>query len=361
MKPTRPSLFRARRLTVRLLTGMALLTAGAFCGTVEAQQRHALVVHLPSTPVETAQQQALAINQLAAYLDDRLPELGLESKIFRRAMDASDYVVSEADDALILCDAAFLLDSVDSEEYLPLARFQSSDRSTYRRLLVVRQDANFEHLSDLKDKRLTAVELSADDLGSHLQRRIFDDLIDPQAWFGEIRTVSDDFSATAEVLYGQSEAAIVAEFNPLLQNHLEKGDLAVLFESSELPLPVVAMHRHRLSDGEIQSLRRVLAAMADDEAGRQVLARLGWSRLSPLDADQLADLDRAPQQPGKRLQMVTPSSLPPSSPPPALPQAGTLPFLLQVELPDMALEPASLAPTDATPSDSTPPGTPPNP
>lgn len=321
-----------------------LLICTAFCMASQVSaQRHALVVHLPSSAVETVNQQALAINDLAHYLGERLPELGLESKIFRRAADASSYVSEPGDHSLILCDAAFLGDLAGGEAYQPLAGFQSAGKGTYRRLVVARRDAGFERLSDLRGRRLSTVEVTSGDPNDYLQQRIFAGLLDPSEWFADLRLVSDDFSATAEVLYGQSDAALVAEFNPLLKQHLE-GDLIVLYESAALPLPILAMRRESFSDDERQHLRATLASMNEDPAGLEVLSKFGWDSLSPLNREQLGNLQRGTRQESKKLRILAPETTPETVELPTAPIEGMVPFLLQIELPDLELEPTELAP-----------------
>ncbi len=113
-----------------------LLTLLLALGAATASRGEVLLIHLPSAPVEAANRQAEAITALAEHLAARLPDRGLETKIFRRWRDARDFLSEQAEDVtLMLSDASSNLGL--SHGLTPAYRFTLGGRPTYRRLLVV--------------------------------------------------------------------------------------------------------------------------------------------------------------------------------------------------------------------------------
>ncbi len=308
---------------------MALLLV-AFATTAAGET---LLVHLPSAPVEAANRQAEAITTLTEYLAARFPGRDLEAKIFRRWGDAQDYLSEHsAEVTLMLTDASSTLDR--SHGLTPAYRFERAGLSTYRRLLVVRTDRpELEKMVDLKGKTLALVETAgAADL-AFLKNDVFEDGLDPAEWFS-IVPEADDFTATASVLYAQTDAALVAEYNPLLASHLGQ-DLRTVFESPALSLPVLSVREPAFEPADRETLDRALEGLADDTLGRRVLADLGIQGLRPVAGDALA------QESVRRAKTLTIASAAGVTVPldaPTLPAPELLSFAVAVELPEIPLE-----------------------
>ena len=304
------------------------LTAGAWTASGET-----FLVHLPSAPVEAANRQAEAITALAEYLAARLPGRGLEPKIFRHWHDAQDHLGEHsADVTLMLSDASSTLDR--SHGLTPVYRFERGGSSTYRRLLVVRADRpELEKMVDLRGKTLALVETSgAADL-AFLKNDVFEDGLDPAEWFTSIAREVDDFTATASVLYAQTDAALVAEYNPLLASHLGK-ELRAVFESPELSLPVLSVRESAFEPADREALDRALEELAGDALGRQVLAGLGIQGLRPVAG---ADLAQASVRRAKTLAIASAAGVTVPLEAPPLPSPELLSFAVAVELPEVPL------------------------
>ncbi len=319
-----------RTLTALFAATVAVAVAAGAQGQ-EATPR-TLLVHLPSAPVTAAGDQAAAIDALVEYLEAQLPGVGLEPKIFRRWRDARDYLDEHAGDvALMLSDASFAADDL---ELTPAFRLVRGDRSTYRRLLVVRADRpELDKLVDLRGKTLALVETAgAGADAAFVKARVFDGALDPADWFA-LQLEADDFTATASVLYGQTDAALVADFNPLLAKNLGQ-ELRAVYESPELSLPVLSVHDGAFTTAERETLGRALEGLTGDPVGRRVLDGLGIEGMGPVTGAALA---RESGRPSKTLRLASPGATPVPLPKPALPAAEELSFAVAVELPEIPL------------------------
>ncbi len=309
--------------------------------TVSGQQT--LLVHLPSAPVESAGRQAEAITALSDYLSRALPDLGLETKIFRRLEDAMAYLADHGDSvALTLSDAALVSDFPAASGLEPYRRFTRQGQPTYRRLIVVRADREeLQKLVDLRGRTLAVVETSAASGAAFLRHRVFENELDPPAWFSEVVPVVDDFAATASVLYQQTDAALVAEYNPLLSQHLG-GELKALYESPRLSLPVLSL-RSAIFGADLRSvLDRVLGGIAEDPQAAPALAELGIDGFD-LVTDRSALLGDVASAPSKAFEIAVPAAGTMTlAPPPAI-APGQLPWTLAVELPEFEIDPAAVS------------------
>ena len=311
----------------------ALLAALLLAVSAATARGEILLVHLPSAPVEAAARQAGAITALAEYLAAQLPDRDLELEIFRRWGDAQTFLGERsADVTLMLSDASSTLDR--SHGLTPAYRFARDGRPTYRRLLVVRADRpELEKLVDLRGKTLALVETAgAADL-AFLKSDVFEDGLEPGEWFTDIKAEVDDFAATASVLYGQADAALVAEYNPLLAEHLGQ-DLRTVFESRELSLPVLSVRDSAFDAAARDALGRALEELAADDSGRRVLAGLGIEGLRPVAGATLAQesVRRA-----KTLAIASAAGVAVTLEPPTLPAPEALSYAVAVELPEIPL------------------------
>ncbi len=310
---------------------------------VSAQQ--VLLVHLPGAPVEAANRIAVAANTLADYLSQEVPELALEAQLFRRFADAEAFLQGAAGERVVavLVEASFLLDAGAGTAFEATHRFRREGLGTYRRLVVVKADtADAERLVDLKGRSLSVVETTGASLEAFLERAVFEGEVAPAGWFGSIERVADDFSATAEVLYGQSDAALVGEHNPLLADHLG-ADLRSVYTSPPLSLPVVALRRGALGDAARAAWDAALGGIGGSAAGRPVLAELRFDGFEAIAGESVASLTTS-RVAAKEPEIVLPGA---GAFEPALPaplDASQLPFDLEIELPDVPLPEAESSP-----------------
>lgn len=325
----------------------ALVVLGMWCGAVAPSRASVAVVHLPATPAATVNQQAAAITALVAHLERAVDGLGLRIEIFRHASDAQQFLEQNGDDVVLLfSDAAFLLDTGSQWGLEPWVRFVG-DGSEYRRLLVAPKDRGYTGLGDLQQARLVVVELAPQSTLSHLQHVIFEGQLDPMEWFGEIVPVSDDFTAATEVLYGQADAALLAEFNALLGQHLESS-LTVLYESPQLSMPIASLRTSALSEDQLSALAAAFEGLASSDENS--LGNLGWQGVERLSTTEASTLVRLPERRSKAFELATPGGavaldggdLGDGE---AAPPVASLPLLLTVELPELPLDPEAITPS----------------
>lgn len=309
-------------------------------GRVAAQP--ILVAHLPSTPIEAASRHVAAITALADYLAAQAEDLRLETKVFRRAQDARDFLADHGERvALLLADTSLLIDLPAVDGWEGVARFSRAGSATYRRLLVVqagRQDLGT--LTDLRGGSLSVVETSGGGQLDFVKRSIFAAALDPASWFGTIDSAVDDFLAMVSVLYGETDAALVSEHNPLLKARLDE-DLRVLYTSPPLSLPVLCRRRGQLSSSQDAALVTALRAISGTPNGREVLAALGFDgfemlRLAPV-RESLAALEPDSNPPRKALEIALPRAGAVTVEAPTTPLGEHLQLILSIELPEIPL------------------------
>lgn len=318
-----------RRIAVLVVFGGLPAAAAALA----QQPVQTMLVHLPSAPVESATRQAEAVTALAKELSRALPGPPLELKIFRRLADAQSFLAENGDTvALALCDAALAADLPAGLD--PSHRFVHRGRPTYRRLAVVRDERReLQKLEDLRGRSLAVVETAGSGEHDFLAWQVFAGALDPKDWFGSLEPAADDFAATASALYGQTDAALVAEYNPLLIKNLD-GELRVIYRSPPLSLPVLAVRAAAFDDARRAALDEALRALAGSSA---LIAALGLDGFEAVagrgELFAVSDLVR------KRPELAAPQAgaVPVEVPP--LPAATDLPFVLAIELPDVEIDP----------------------
>lgn len=321
-------------VALALVTALAL--AGALAPDRPADAQSSFVVHLPSAPVEAAGRLAEAATALNDYLTARVPGLQLELHLFRRWSDANDYLEAQGDHvAMVLTEASFLLDH--SSRLVATHRFRRLGQTTYRRVLVVRQDAEgVDKLVDLKGRSLAVVETSGSTGEVFLERVIFENEVSPRSWFSRVDSMIDDFLAVNAVLYSQADSALVAETNPLLISQLG-SELRVVYTSPPLTLPVLAIREALFAEDQRRALERALSQLESDTQGRKVLAELKLDGIDALKGTVAQTAVALPAPRGKSLEVALPSGVDLALELPALPSADQLPFTVAVELPNIPL------------------------
>ncbi|RMH23231.1 MAG: hypothetical protein D6696_01215 [Acidobacteria bacterium] len=314
----------------RLLAAVA--AAVSLAAPAPAVEPLVLLVHLPGARFEAASRLVEAVTNVSDHLAQEVPGLMLEPEVFRRLSDAQLFLASHPERvALVLCDPAFLLDLPPAVELRPSYRLTRAGRGTYRRLVVVRAERDETRLADLRGKSLAAVEVSGVHLDDYLGRAVFAGEVDPAAWFDPLVRVADDFAAVTSVLFSQTDAALVAEDNPLLAAH--RQELRVLYRSPPLSLPVVAHNPAVLDAGRRQVVGRALAELRSTRAGRRARAMLAIDGIEQLDAALQTALATLPAAPVKPLSIVVPGVAAIELTPPPVPAPSALRLALPVALP----------------------------
>jgi len=191
----------------RLLGALLLVSAAA-----RVQAESTLVVYLPATPVESAGRLGEAVTDLGTYLSAQVPGLSLSVRPFRKGEDALAYVSSAGNEvALVLSDSSFLMDLPAAFAPTPCSRALRGGKDTVRKIVVVpAADEAVKSLADLRGHSLSLVGASGETSQRYLGRVVFDGQISPETWFGKLVPEVDEFTATANVLFGRSDAALVA-------------------------------------------------------------------------------------------------------------------------------------------------------
>ncbi len=321
--------------------GAALLTLAAILSgaSTASGEKRAMVVHLPEAPIESMNRLAEGVTALASYLQGSVKDLTLEVKAFRKSEDARGFLASQGEaTALVVCDAAFLLDLQDGYEVAH--RFVRRGRETGRKLVVVKKDGGLESLASLKGRSLTMTLGTSWPAIRYLTESVFRNEIDPTFWFGGIIQETDDFTAIAAVLYGRTDAALVSEDNPLLATHLEK-DLVSIYSSPPLSLSVIAVRPGAFAPGQLATFTASLDGLGsrpEAEPIRAVLAIDGFRRVEE-GLRRAGDL-LAGSSVRRELEVAIPSSTLPPLPADLQPlPPGAVPFVVGVELGEVAIPP----------------------
>jgi ABC-type phosphate/phosphonate transport system substrate-binding protein len=342
-----------RAVVVGLLLG-SLVPLGLGAQEAPEAARPIALVHLPALPVETANRAAEAVNALTDALAAGVPGLSVDVQLFRRLEDARAlYATDPARIAFILAEPAFLKSLPDAGRFEPRYRFRRGGEENYHRLLVVLRDRpELATLEDLAGKTLSFVEIAGstpESHGAYLGEALLPGTIVTAAGgaattFFQLSAVQDDFTAAANVVFRQSDAALVAEHNPLLQSHL--GELRILHTSPPLSLPVLAIARGALTEAQLQALDDTAVRLRPGagNASREALAELKLEGLALIPpAERIALLHgqsptvRRPEIALPDAGALSPVALPPVDP-------ATLSFALTVELPEVPIlqgDPAS--------------------
>jgi ABC-type phosphate/phosphonate transport system substrate-binding protein len=323
---------RARLLLAILLLGVA--------GTASAAET-VMVVYLPAAPIESASRLGDAVTELGSYLSGRVPGLSLTVRPFRRGEDATSYIESSTNDvALLVCDASFLLDLPNGFAPVPTHRLVRGGKETHRKVVVVGTASTAKSLADLKGKSLSLAVSGGTGSSRFLSRAVFDGEVAADSWFGKILPEADEFTATANVLFGRADAGLVSEDNPLLVSHLGK-ELRTIYTSPGLSYPVVAFRGTALSAEQQSALETALDGLARHADGKKILDRLrldGIARIKEgsgrLDRAGLlslpADERRTPEVATVSLRDLALAPLPP-------PSGGKLPLLVGFTLPELPM------------------------
>jgi hypothetical protein len=302
-----------------------------------------LLVYLPEGASAGPAQLAQAADQLARELAPAVPGGSLEAKIFRRHEDAEAFVREHAARiVLLLVDAPFLLATPDDFVVDPALRFVRRGREQRRYLLLVRADAPWQNLAGLAGRTLTVVPSAGAMHREWLTRVLLPRDIDPARHFGRIDTAVDDPSALANVQFGSTDAALVADDNPQLAN-LVPGTLRVVHTTPAVSLPVLAVRRGALGASEREALARIARGLAQSAAGGGILSGLAIDELRPVAPGER--LDRATLLAlGEVARPDFEIALPPAGSRPAIgkaPATVALRFVIELPLPEAPDPPTS--------------------
>ena len=305
-----------RATALRLLLFALLVVSAGVSGAAP------FVVHLPSTPVENAARRAESIQQLTDALNRAVPGLELEPQIFRRFADAQAFLASNDDVVLLLSDAAWAAGpSSDLEPGYSLVR---NGQTTFKRQLVAKSAGGAVRLADLRSQDLAIVASSSSDV-AFIRDRVFAGELDPEQWFGSLRPAVDDAEAVADVLYGDAQAGLVAEFNPLLAQHLGQS-LKLVYTSGDLPLPVLSMSS-KMSADQRRALGQALESLDAD-----LLSGLGFEAFAAIGSAGRDALRRAPSQTAKRFELPTSPAVTLEPLPPL--EGALLPLVIELAVPE---------------------------
>jgi ABC-type phosphate/phosphonate transport system substrate-binding protein len=322
--------------------GRLVLVLLAALAPASASAETTLLVYLPSAPVESASRLGEAVTDLGDYLNRQVPGLAVRVRPFRRGEDATAYVQASSQDiALVLTESAFLLDLPAGFSPIPASRLVRSGKETHRKVVVVGPaNASVQSLADLKGRSLSLALSGGEGTARFLSRVIFEGALVPQDWFGRIVTEADEFTATANVLFGKSDAVLVSEDNPLLLAHLGK-DLRAVFTSPAISLPVLASRSGALTGEQVSALEAALDALARRPEGKKIFEGLksdafvrikeGGGRFDRAGLLALPGEERrAPEVATSGLRDLALPALP-------APTGGKLPFQLGFTLPDLQM------------------------
>jgi tetratricopeptide (TPR) repeat protein len=177
-----------------------------------SEPRRTVVVFLPDLPTESDKRLAEAVRGMLASMPVRL-----QVELFRRADDARSFFAANRERVGMVIANRELAEALDVTPRFQLTR---GGARTYRRIVVVPLRSAIRSLDDLRGHTVSAVDILRD------------------AGAGTVVRVPDDLTAAANVLFGKTDAAVVAEANPLVAQHA--GELRAIATLPPAQLPVVA-------------------------------------------------------------------------------------------------------------------------
>jgi ABC-type phosphate/phosphonate transport system substrate-binding protein len=314
---------------------LLLLAAPAAAGETS------LVVWLPATPVESAARVGEAVTELGAYLSRKVPSVALTVRPFRRTEDAMAYVQASGHEvSLLLTEPSFLMELPADFTVLPACRLVRAGKETQHKVVVVGASGTVTSLAGLKGQSLSLAVGGGEHAARFLSRAIFDGEVNPDGWFGKLVVESDEFAATADVLFGRADAALVSEDNPLLLSHLGK-ELKVVYTSPAVSLPVLAYRTGAVSAAEQAQVEAALVSLGRGVEDKKILDGLrieGFARIK----DGPGRLERAglltlPSDERHQPEVATLAVRDLVLPALPAPEAGKLPFLIGFTLPDLPM------------------------
>ena len=248
---------------------------------VTSDPRQTAVVFLPDAPAENEKKLAETITAFAAQVSSSAGVV-LRPEFFRRADDARAFIAANGDRVgLVIASSDFIAQLGRTANLRPRFQFTRDNHRSYRRVVVAAAAGNVRTLADLRGRTISVAEGLRDISGSDAK---------------VVRT-ADDATALINALYRTTDAAIVSEANPLLQQHGAR--LRVIHTTNAVPLPVIAFAPmpERDRTALIEALRG--------------LAHTRW--LAPVHLTGLAALEdrAAPRPEAQRIEVV-------ALPPPAL-------------------------------------------
>jgi hypothetical protein len=322
-----------RTLHACALTVSAALLLSATAPAAVAEK--SLVVCLPASTVESAARLGEAVTDLGAYLDKRVPELKLVVRPFRRSEDAMSYVQAQGRDVvLLLTETPFLLDLPTDFQPLPACRVVRGGKETQRKVVAV--GATGTSLAALQGKSISLALSGGDGSARFLARAVFDGALVPESWFGKLVSETDEFTATANVLFGRSDAALVSEDNPLLLSHLGK-ELKTVYTSPPVSLPVLSYRGGALTAAQQAAIETALVALPRAEEGKKILDGLhveGFARVRDADRAGLLTVPSEERRAAEVAILAVRDLVLPALPGP---DAAKVPFLLGLTLPDLPM------------------------
>ena len=189
---------------------------------VTSEPRPTAVVFLPDAPAENEKKLAETISAFAAQVSSSAGVV-LRPEFFRRADDARAFIAANGERVgLVIASSDFIAQLGRTANLRSRFQFTRENHRTYRRVVVVAAASNIQTLADLRGRTISVAEGLRDISGSDAK---------------VVRT-ADDATALVNALYRTTDAAIVSEANPLLQQHGAR--LRVIHTTNAVPLPVVA-------------------------------------------------------------------------------------------------------------------------
>lgn len=189
---------------------------------VTSDPRPTVVVFLPDAPAENEKKLAETITALTSNIASTAG-VALRPEFFRRAEDARGFINENSGRVgLVIASSDFINQLGRTGNLRSRFQFTRENHRSYRRVVVVATASNIQSIADLRGRTISVAEGLRDISGSDAK---------------VVRT-PDDATALVNALYRTTDAALVSEANPLLQQHA--GRLRVVHTTGAVPLPVVA-------------------------------------------------------------------------------------------------------------------------
>jgi len=230
-----------------------------------------------------------ATNALQTFCNVINKQMGwnLRAYYFKKQKDLDKFLDERKVDLGILSQIYFV-ENYRKRNMVPFCIPVRDGKTTYRKVVVVRNDKGYLDLQDLKGKKLAATALGEENIPFH-NIVVFQGEIDVETHFSEIKLVDSANSAIMAVLYGEVDAAAVTMASFTIMQDLNpqvKSKLKSIFTSAESPISPMVYFVDNIDPTKIDKLHAILLNMHNNPVGRQSMLSFqveAWEKTSIAD------------------------------------------------------------------------------
>lgn len=306
-------------IVILILSALMCIYPGAAISS-NTDEEMELVFFNPDTASLSPVDATNALQSFANVINKKF-DLNIRAYFFKKQKDL-DKFISERKVDLGILSQMYIMENRDRLNLDILAAPIRDGKKTYNKVIVVRNDSDYNDIFDLKDKVLAATALGEDNVPFYNQV-VFRGEIDVLQHFKEIKTVDSPISAMYAVLYKEADAAAVTltsfniaqELNPQM-----KKVLTNIYTSESTPISPMVVFKDNMDYSILPPIKEMLLNIHNNPVGRQTC--LAFSVEAWVDSSwaDFSDLEKVLAQAGKQqspaIKVSKPDETAVSAPPP---------------------------------------------